>query len=84
MEAIKGKMKPYPDKMMNINNNNNKKKAIIEAFLYDLKAIKRNLSSLSSAIDTIDNGSNEIINEYFDAKEHLNRLIELIEKEEGN
>jgi flagellar basal body-associated protein FliL len=33
-------------------------------------------------IDVVDNGDNQIINEYFGAKRHLERLIELIEREE--
>jgi len=63
-----------------MNTNTIKKKAIIEATLYDLKQVRRNFNPLSQTIDVIDNGSSEIINEYFDAQKHLNRLIELIEK----
>jgi hypothetical protein len=59
-----------------------KKAAIIEATLFDLKQVRRSFNPLSSVIDVIDNGSKEIINEYFDTRQHLARLIELIEREE--
>jgi hypothetical protein len=64
-----------------MNNSDIQKSPIIEATLYDLKQIKRNLNPLSHTIEVIDNGSGEIIDSYFNSKKDLNRLIELIEEE---
>jgi hypothetical protein len=63
-----------------MNNSDIQKSPIIEATLYDLKQIKRNLNPLSHTIEVIDNGSGEIIESYFNSKKDLNRLIELIER----
>jgi hypothetical protein len=63
-----------------MNNSNIQKSPIIEATLYDLKQIKRNLNPLSHTIEVIDNGRGEIIDSYFNSKKDLNRLIELIER----
>jgi hypothetical protein len=64
-----------------MNNSDIQKSPIIEATLYDLKQIKRNLNPLSHTIEVIDNGSGEIIDSYFNSKKDLNILIELIEDE---
>jgi hypothetical protein len=63
-----------------MNNSDIQKSPIIEATLYDLKQIKRNLNPLSHTIEVIDNGRGEIIDSYFNSKKDLNRLIELIER----
>jgi hypothetical protein len=57
-----------------MNNSNIRKSPIIEATLYDLKQIKRNLNPLSHTIEVIDNGSGEIIDSYFNSKKDLNRI----------
>jgi hypothetical protein len=63
-----------------MNNSDIQKSPIIEATLYDLEQIKRNLNPLSHTIEVIDNGRGEIIDSYFNSKKDLNRLIELIER----